>query len=75
MVHRMKQSAHAVFVGNIIPKTIVKLYDVAEEALRTGSLEKLREAQALQEIGMSFLSSSPSSPSSPSFPSSTSNQY
>ncbi|TFL04977.1 putative dihydrodipicolinate synthase [Pterulicium gracile] len=36
--------------GNIIPKTIVKLYDVAEEALRTGSLEKLREAQALQEI-------------------------
>ncbi|KAK4058406.1 hypothetical protein OIO90_000564 [Microbotryomycetes sp. JL221] len=36
--------------GNIIPKTIVKLWKISNEALETGDVEKLREAQALQDL-------------------------
>lgn len=36
--------------GNVIPKTIVKLYNTATEALTTGDAEKMKEAQRLQFI-------------------------
>ncbi|KAF8199775.1 putative dihydrodipicolinate synthase [Mycena galopus ATCC 62051] len=36
--------------GNIIPKTIVKLYDTATLALTTGNMEKLEEARELQDL-------------------------
>ena len=36
--------------GNVIPKTIVKLYETANEALTTGDAAKMKEAQRLQHI-------------------------
>ncbi|KAJ7077304.1 putative dihydrodipicolinate synthase [Mycena belliarum] len=36
--------------GNIIPKTIVKLYDTAVSALATGNAEQLEAARKLQDI-------------------------
>ncbi|KAJ7495872.1 putative dihydrodipicolinate synthase [Mycena galericulata] len=36
--------------GNIIPKTIVKLYDTAVSALATGNIEELEAARKLQDL-------------------------
>lgn len=36
--------------GNIIPKTIVKLYDTAIEALKTGDPKTMAQAQELQVL-------------------------
>ncbi|KAJ7130827.1 putative dihydrodipicolinate synthase [Mycena crocata] len=36
--------------GNIIPKTIVKLYDTTMSALATGSAEQMEAARALQDL-------------------------
>lgn len=39
------------FSGNVIPKTIVKLYDTAIKAIETGDPALFKEAQKLQDIG------------------------
>ncbi|KAM0788389.1 hypothetical protein ACM66B_001527 [Microbotryomycetes sp. NB124-2] len=36
--------------GNIIPKTCVKLWKISNEALETGNVQLLREAQELQDL-------------------------
>ena len=37
--------------GNIIPKTIVKLYDTAEAAIASGDQKQMAEALKLQDLG------------------------
>lgn len=37
--------------GNVMPKLMVKLYETSVEAVKTGNLEKWKEAQRLQLVG------------------------
>lgn len=37
--------------GNVIPKTIVKLFDLSTKAIETGDQKLFKEAQQLQQIG------------------------
>jgi hypothetical protein len=43
---------HGNCLGNLIPKTIVKLYKIAVSALETGNLVELQAARDLQDLGL-----------------------
>jgi hypothetical protein len=46
-VHPERQNC----IGNLIPKTIVKLYTTAVSALQTGDIAELEAARNLQDLG------------------------
>jgi hypothetical protein len=43
---------HGNCLGNLIPKTIVKLYKIAVSALETGNVVELQAARDLQDLGL-----------------------